>query len=189
MNWVDYTILGVICLSAIISLFRGFVSEAMSLIVWMVAFWVAFRYSNLLAAYFEQSISTHSVRLILSFIVLFVACLLIGGVINFLLAKLINSTGLAPTDRLLGLVFGSIRGGVLVLIVVMLAGLTPLPQDPWWKESTLLPGFQLTAVRVLEMFPDTLSNAIQFDPFQMLDQIEGQLSELNAVKLNQPSTD
>ena len=76
---------------------------------------------------------------------LFVVTLLVGGLINFLLAQLIRATGLTGTDRLLGMVFGAARGLFLVVILIGLLSLAPVEQDTWWQQSTLIPHFLLIA--------------------------------------------
>lgn len=54
MNWLDFVILGVIGLSALISLVRGFAKEAMSLVIWFGAFFIASQYYAKLAVYFTN---------------------------------------------------------------------------------------------------------------------------------------
>ena len=120
--WIDVVILALIALSAILSLFRGFVREAVALATWLVALWVAMAFHEDLAAILSQWISTPSAQKITAFAVLFICVLLLGAIINFLASKLVDKTGLTGTDRLLGIVFGVARGGVIVAILVLLAG-------------------------------------------------------------------
>ena len=98
-----------------------------------------------LAHHFEPYIDTPSVRVIAACAVLFLATLLIGALVNFLLAQLVRATGLTGTDRFLGMVFGAARGLLLVVVVVGLLSLAPVQQDIWWKQSTLIPHFLLIA--------------------------------------------
>lgn len=142
LNWADYAVVGIIGLSILISVVRGFVREALSLVTWVAAFWVAFTFYALLASLLVNIIHTPSLQTIVAFAVLFLATLLLGALINYLIAQLIDKTGLSGTDRVLGVAFGFARGVLLVTVLVMLASLTPLPQDPWWKSSLLIPHFQ-----------------------------------------------
>ena len=144
-NWVDALILGVIAISALISLSRGFIKEALSLVTWIVAGVIAWMFGGSLAHHFEPYIETPSVRIIAACAVLFVVTLLIGALVNFLLAQLVRATGLTGTDRLLGMVFGAARGLLLIVILVGLLSLAPVQHDSWWQQSTLIPHFLLIA--------------------------------------------
>lgn len=141
MNWADYTILAVLGLSVLMGLWRGFVGEVLALAVWACAFWVAWVFGPLLAERFSASISTPSVRVLLAYALCFIAVLIAGAIVTFLMRKLVEGSGLSGSDRLLGMVFGLVRGLALVVLVVMLMGFTPFPRDPWWHESRLLPSF------------------------------------------------
>ncbi len=162
MIWVDYVIVGIIGLSALISLVRGFVREAVSLIIWFLAFGLAWTYFRELALHLAPWIETPSLRLGLAFIILLIAVLIIGAIVGFLIGQLVDKTGLSGTDRLLGMVFGAARGAVLVAILVLLAGLTPFPQDPWWQESRLIIDFQHLAVWLLGLLPPDIAEYFQF---------------------------
>ncbi len=144
-NWVDALILGVIAISALISLSRGFIKEALSLVTWIVAGVIAWMFGGSLAHHFEPYIDTPSVRIIAACTLLFVVTLLIGALINFLLAQLVRATGLTGTDRLLGVVFGAARGLLLIVVLVGLLSLAPVQHDSWWQQSTLIPHFLLIA--------------------------------------------
>ncbi|HZJ95002.1 MAG TPA: CvpA family protein [Thiopseudomonas sp.] len=144
-NWVDAVIIGVVVISSIISLNRGFVKEALSLLTWVIAGVIAWMFGGSLAHHFQPYIDTPSVRVIAACAVLFVMTLLVGALINYLLGQLIRVTGLTGTDRLLGMVFGAARGLLLVVVSVGLLSLAPVERDAWWQQSTLLPHFILIA--------------------------------------------
>ncbi|MGH8282296.1 MAG: CvpA family protein [Gammaproteobacteria bacterium] len=138
MIWVDYLILVIIAVSALISLLRGFLREVISLVTWIVGFWVALRFARPVGDSFTV-IHNASVRVIIGFVILFVAILIIGAVINFIIGKIMKKTGAGPTDRALGLIFGLVRGVVIVAVLVIAAGFTVLPRNSWWHESRLIP--------------------------------------------------
>jgi membrane protein required for colicin V production len=142
MNWADYTILAVLGLSVLMGLWRGFIGEVLALAVWACAFWVAWLFGPALAERFSASISTPSVRILLAYALCFIAVLIAGAIVTFLMRKLVEGSGLSGSDRLLGMVFGLVRGLALVVLVVLLMGFTPFPRDPWWSESRLLPSFE-----------------------------------------------
>lgn len=144
-TWVDWAIIAIITISGLISLSRGFVKEALSLLTWIIAGVVAWLFGGALSQHLVDFIDTPSARVIAACALLFIVTLLVGALINYLLGELIRVTGLSGTDRLLGMVFGAARGGLLVVVLVGLLSLAPVQQDPWWRESTLLPHFLLVA--------------------------------------------
>ena len=130
MIWIDFAMIGLIIISSIIGLFRGLVKEAFSLISWGLAIWVGLTFSRGFSVYLENVISYPSARIALSFAILFFITLILGSFISYLLGTLVSKTGLTGTDRFLGMIFGVARGVLVVAIMVVLAGLTPLPEDP-----------------------------------------------------------
>jgi len=162
MIWIDYAIIGLICISLIIGLFRGLIREAFALVTWAVAFWIAVTFSTPFATLLESSIADPSLRIAAAFTALFLLTLVLGAIINKLLSVLIEKTGLTGTDRIAGLVFGIARGVFLIVILVMLAGLTPLPESSWWKESQLLPLFQSLAIWLKLHMPEGIANYLNY---------------------------
>lgn len=160
--WIDYAIAVVIVLSALIGLMRGFIKEAFALVSWGLAIFVGFKYNADLAVLLQNSITIPSARMAASFIILFFATLILSSIINFLLGELVNRTGLSGSDRLIGLLFGLIRGAAIIVIMILLAGLTPLPEDPWWKQSQLIPPFQTLAVWAKAQIPPELAAYVNF---------------------------
>jgi len=135
VNWADYFILGLIGLSLLISLWRGFIKEAISLATWIIAVLVATTFYAPFADMLTPWIELPSARTIAGMTGLFLIVLILGALVGFLAGQLVKKTGLGGTDRLLGTVFGAARGVILVAILVLLAGLTALPRDPWWQTS------------------------------------------------------
>ncbi|MCQ4320362.1 CvpA family protein [Stutzerimonas stutzeri] len=144
-TWVDWAFIAVVVISSLISLKRGFVKEALSLLTWIIAGVIAWMFGGALSHHLAGFISTPSFQVIAACAILFVVTLLVGALVNFLVGELVRVTGLSGTDRFLGMVFGAARGGLLVVVLVGLLSLAPVQQDPWWRESTLLPHFLLVA--------------------------------------------
>lgn len=163
MNWADYAIIAILTISVFVSLLRGFIREALSLAVWIAAFWAAFTFSDPVAAGLSDWVELPSARLTIAFALIFLVVLAIGGLINHLVGKLVDKTGLSGTDRMVGMVFGAVRGAALVVALVLLAGLTPLPRDGWWQESRLLPHFERMALWAAQYLPETIETHIGYD--------------------------
>jgi membrane protein required for colicin V production len=164
MAWVDYILLGIIGLSVLVGGLRGFVKEVFSLAVWIAAFLVAMQFSGVVAEQLPQSVSLPSARSALAFGGLFLAVLLVGGLLTFLVGQLVEKTGLSGTDRLLGGVFGALRGLVLVVLLLLIAGFTPFPQDPWWQESPMIRSLLPLADWAAGWLPDSMAEYFDLHP-------------------------
>ena len=162
MNWADYFIVIVIALSMLVGLWRGLLREVISLATWIAAFAIAYLFSEDGAAHLVPYIDIPSLRIAAAFGGLFLATLLIGGLIGILASYLVDYTGLTGTDRILGMGFGFVRGAAVIVLLVLAAGLTPLPRDPWWQQALLLHHFQQGAVWLQGLLPPELAQNIRF---------------------------
>ncbi|MDX1605761.1 MAG: CvpA family protein [Candidatus Competibacterales bacterium] len=157
LTLIDYILLTIIAVSVLIGLWRGFLSEFIALASWVAAFVVAFLFAEAASLRLVPYIDIPSVRAVLAFGGLFLATLILGALVNLVVAQLVKRTGLSGTDRLIGLVFGAARGAALVAVLILLATLTPLPQDPWWRESSLIPYFEPLALWLRDLLPPELA--------------------------------
>ena len=169
MSWVDYCIIGVLSLSVLMGLMRGFIGEVLALACWIAAFWFAWVFGPKLANALT-AIDAPSARLLLGYAICFIGVLIVGALFTFMIRKLIAVGGLSGSDRLLGMVFGLVRGLALVTLLVLVLGFTPLARDPWWQHSQLLPTFQRTAAWITSMLPPDVAKYL--DLRQFLPQIE-----------------
>lgn len=162
MSWLDYALIAVIVVSALVSLLRGFVREAFSLAIWVLAFWVAWSFFRELSLQFDSLIGSPTVRLGVAFAALMLVSLVVGGLVNYLLIQLVERTGMTGTDRVVGMVFGAARGLLVVAVLVLLSGLTTLPQEDWWQESRLMPYFQELALWLRDLLPKDLADYFRY---------------------------
>jgi len=153
MIWVDYAIVAILVVSAGISVLRGFLREAISLLGWVLAFWLALTFAGDVSKLFASYVSQPSMRHALAFFAIIVATLVLTAIVMYLVRLVIDKTEITGTDRALGIVFGIARGIVIVAILVLCAGLTSVPKDPWWRESVLLPHFQVLAEEIRFLLP------------------------------------
>lgn len=164
MEWPDYTIIAIVTISGLVGMLRGFIKEAFALAMWVLAFLAAFNLSGAVAVWLEDSISLPSARTAMAFVGIFVVVLLLGGLLTFMVGKMVESTGLTGPDRMIGGLFGLARGLLLVIALVLAAGLTPLPTDPWWNASRGIQVFVPLAQWTVEFLPDSIAQHINFEP-------------------------
>ena len=162
MIWVDYAIIAIVVVSAGISVLRGFLREALSLAGWVLAFWLALTFADDVSGLFSRYVSQPSMRHGLAFFTIVVGTLVITAIVMYLVRLIIDKTEITGTDRALGIVFGIARGIVIVAILVLLAGLTAVPKDPWWRESIFLPHFQVLAVEIQSLLPPEVAILFQY---------------------------
>jgi membrane protein required for colicin V production len=160
LNITDYIIMAVVFVSVLISLVRGFFKELISLIIWIVGFWVTIRFHDVCAAMFEPYIANVSIRTIISFVGLFLMVLIFGAIFSYLLSFIIVKSGLGGFDRLLGMVFGCTRGVLLISVILLLISTTSFVQDDWWKKSILIPHLQITINWLHVFLPQKISSFV-----------------------------
>lgn len=163
MNWADYLILAVLIISVLVGVFRGFIREVMAIVVWATAIWLAYLGVARGAELLTNVIDVPSVRVMVAFGAIFLTVLIVGGLVTWLVGRLIESSGLAPTDRMVGMLFGLTRGVVIVGLAVLLARFTPFPQDPWWQHSLLLPYFERLAETAETWLPPSIRQYLPSD--------------------------
>lgn len=160
MTLLDWAIIAVVLVSGAISVIRGFVKEAISLATWILAFWIALVFAPKLAILMPEALESPTLRWVAAAVSLFMVTLLVGGLANFLVSTLVEKTGLSGTDRALGVVFGVLRGAVIVALLVLVAGDTTLREEDWWQGSRLRPAFDTVAAWIRSHYPDELAESL-----------------------------
>lgn len=168
LNGADWVIVAILVVSIIVGLWRGLIREVLSLIVWVAAVTAAILFGAQVAEFYGDWVSVPSVRVALGYATVFLVVFIVFALLAWLINGLIKNGGLSGTDRMLGLGFGLLRGGLLVAVLVLLLGYTPMPRDPWWQQSQLIPRFEPLAVWVREQLPDTLAALQALSPPEQL---------------------
>lgn len=160
VNALDYGIMGLIAVSVLLGTLRGFVREAMSLVTWVTALVVGVIACETVASWLTM-ISMVGLRIVLAFVLIVLTILIAGGLMSHLIGKLIKFTGFGATDRIIGTMFGLVRGAVVVAAVVLLANPTPFSKDPLWTSSMLVPRFEPISLWMKERLPEDLMKKVQ----------------------------
>ena len=162
MIWIDYAIIGLLATALIIGLLRGFGLEVFSLAFWVLATGIGLNFSREFSAFLDSSIKQPTPKIAASFALLFLLTLVVGALIRLLLGASLNKPQVSFIARLGGMIVGAAHGMVAMVIIVLLAGLTPMPNDPWWAESVVLPPFQQCAVWLRDHIPSELAAYVHY---------------------------
>lgn len=163
MTSFDYVVLVIIGLSVLLSIMRGAVREVLSLIGWVVAFYVGKTYTHLLLPLLPAAIPTESLKILAAFLILFLATLLVASLISITLSHLLKKIGLGGFNRILGGVFGLARGLIVVGILVLLAGLTSLPKYPLWRNAMFSAPLEAVVLTCLPWMPQSIAQHVKYD--------------------------
>lgn len=154
---VDLIILGILGISTLLGLFRGVVKEAISLIVWITAFWVSIFHSNEIAEALTF-ISNAYLRNLIAGSGAFFAILIIGAIISFIITSILRLGGLGGFDRTLGMAFGFVRGLIIVIVGIFLVQFTPITEFEEWHTSKLAPILSQASDVITENLPQSWKN-------------------------------
>lgn len=153
MTAFDYILLVLLIGSMLISLTRGLVREVISLVSWIVAFYVAIHYGDVLEPWLPHAISGDVLRVIVTFVVLFVGTRIIMMFLAKLASLVLRASGLTFMDRFLGAFFGLVKGALIALVLVLVCGMTRIPQQPFWRNAMFSPMAEATARTVMPYLP------------------------------------
>jgi membrane protein required for colicin V production len=132
---LDWICVAVLLVSLLVGAWRGLVVEVMSLVAWVAAFILAQWFAPDAAALLPMGRAAEPARYAAGFVLVFVATLFAGALIGFVVSKLLSAVGLGAINRLLGALFGALRGVVLILAATVVVGMTPFKTSPTWQAS------------------------------------------------------
>jgi len=159
----DYAVLAILGLSVLAGLFRGALREVMSIASWSCAFLISLHFAPTVAVFLPAVVTYPWLRLFLAFVALMLGSLLLFALATLALTQLIRGAGLSPWDRFLGLLFGTARALVILVALVLVAGMTPLPHEPTWRNAVFSPPLEALAKNVRVFLPAALAQRIHFE--------------------------
>lgn len=162
MTVIDIAVLVVVAISVLLGVMRGLVREVLALVAWVAAFLAANLLTPDIAKLLPQAMGKEEIRLLVSFVGVFVVVLIGLSVLAILASKLVRIAGLGATDRVVGGIFGLARGILVVMILVLLAGLTALPRQPAWRNGMLSGPLEAVAGHVKAWLPGDLAKRIRY---------------------------
>jgi membrane protein required for colicin V production len=141
MTGFDILLVAIIAGSALFALVRGIVREVIGLAAWIVGIVCGIVFGGSVGAWLPERVfgTQAHLRFVIAFVLILLAVLIVGGVLSTLLKSGLRVIGLGPTDRVLGGVFGVLRGVLIAMIMVLVIASAMPVQDPWWRDSLLAP--------------------------------------------------
>ncbi|MGV8822956.1 CvpA family protein [Methylibium petroleiphilum] len=161
VSWVDWVFLAVVGLSVIVGLVRGLLYEVMSLLGWVVAYVAAQAFGFAVAPSIPVGAPGSGLNLAASFVIVFVAVLIGWGFLSWLIKKLVQASPLSPLDRVLGAVFGLLRGVLVALVAATAVTMTPLATSPAWQAAHSVAGLQAVLAGLKPLLPHEVARHLR----------------------------
>ena len=162
LNVFDLVIVAVIALSAVVGVFRGFVKEVLSLAAWVGSFGLAWYFSVPSSVVFDSFFDRPILRVLAAGLLIFLGTLIAATLIGQLIHKTIAGTGLAGPDRVLGLLFGALRGTAVVVAVVLVARFLSFQEAPWWQQSAFVAYFDYLGALLVDVLKPEVADALGY---------------------------
>lgn len=162
MTAFDYLVLGILLASAILGAWRGLVGEILSILAWVLALVAAWMFGAEIGAALYSGIGDSMLRLVAGFVTVILLVLVVIALLKLLMRGLLKAIGLSLTDRMLGVLFGLMRGLAILLVIVILGGLTSAPKQPWWREARFAPPLETIVLAGRPWLPGDVAKRIRF---------------------------
>jgi membrane protein required for colicin V production len=161
MNLFDLILVAVVLAFAGMGALRGALREFLSITVWVLALLLAWLFSDSASTWFK-GFTDPILRHMLAFVVLFASVFVVASLASFVLRLLLGVAVPDTKARVAGGLLGAMRGVLMLLIIVSLAGLTSFPQKPWWRGSELVVYFQSMAQSLQKMLPGEVARQFRY---------------------------
>lgn len=162
LNGFDYALIGLMILSIIVSFFRGFVRELISLCVWAAGLLTAFKFAPLLEQHIHKITQWNMMSYVTAFMVIFISVWLVGLLFSLIMRTMTAGISLGVADRLLGLCFGVVRGGLVVAVLLMFVSMSPYKKDSFVMDSKIVPHFNRVVVLMDHYLPPDMQRLTHF---------------------------
>jgi membrane protein required for colicin V production len=162
MTGFDYVVIGIVGVSLLFGLWRGVVGEVIALVAWGVGIFAAIEFGTPVGHSVFAGISDPALRTLAGCVVIFIGILVSMAVLNMVVRSMVKALGLTVSDRLLGMVFGLVRGVLVCMVLVGLGGMTSAPTQAWWKGATLSAPLETVVLAAKPWLPDDLAKRIRF---------------------------
>jgi membrane protein required for colicin V production len=160
MTGFDFAVIAILLMSVLLGVWRGLVSEVLSLLGWPLAFVLSNLYADNFA--YLLPMKQETLRTTAAYVLMFAVVLIVWGVLVWMLTKLLKTIGLGQMDRTLGGLFGALRGGLVVLALLWLSGVTDMPAKPYWREAMMSKTLEDVALLTKAWLPESIAQRIHY---------------------------
>ncbi len=160
MTWFDYAVIGLMLISLLLGLWRGLVYEILSLLGWPLAFMLSRLFAETVAPMLP--VDNEQARNALAYVLVFVVALIVWAILVWMFSKLVKAVGMGWLDSILGGVFGVLRGALVILALVWMAGITTIPEQPFWRDAKLSETAENIALQTKIWLPDNIAQRIYY---------------------------
>ena len=162
MTSFDYAVMAIVVASLAIGAWRGVIGEIIALIAWVLAFFAAKWLGADVAPLFAGAIADSNIRIVAAWVAIFIVVLMLMALLRLFIRGMLKALGLSLSDRLLGMVFGILRGLVIVLALVAVGAMTSLPREKWWTDAALSAPLETALLAAKPWLPLAVSKRIRF---------------------------
>ena len=163
MTVFDLIAVLVVAISVGFSIWRGLVREVLALLSWIMAFWLAKLFAAVVAGWLPSSWSHQGLRIAIGFIAVMLVSVLVFSLVSMFIVHLVKVAGLTASDRMLGALFGLLRGVLIVVIMVLLGGMTSEPREPYWRHALFSGPLEKMASWVKPWLPEDIARRVSFE--------------------------
>ena len=162
MTGFDYVAIGIVGVSLIFGLWRGVVGEIIALVAWVLAIFAAVEFGAVVGRTAFAGLADPALRTLAGCVVIFVGVLVVMALFRMAVRSMVKALGLSVSDRILGMVFGLVRGVLVCMVLVGLGGMTSAPMQAWWQDATLSAPLETVVLATKPWLPDDLAKRIRF---------------------------
>jgi membrane protein required for colicin V production len=162
MMWFDYAVIAIIALSVLLGWWRGLAYEVLSLLGWVAAYLAARVFATDVGQFMPDALGAEAIKTAAAFALLFIVTLIVSGIAAWLLSRFIKWIGLGWLDGLLGALFGIVRGMLVIIALVLLAGLTRFPAEPAWRNAWLSEPLENIALAAKKLLPQSVAQRVHY---------------------------
>lgn len=160
MTGFDYAVIGIMLISLLLGIWRGLIYEVLSLLGWPIAFFLSRTFAGKVESLLP--VGQAEIRTALAYVLVFIAALIVWGLIVWLITSLVKAAGMGVLDSILGSLFGVLRGILVILVLVWLAGLSSFPERDIWTQAKTSSVAENVALYTKVWLPDNIGHRIHY---------------------------